>query len=232
MKWGTLYPPAYVNNLRHMVRRNLRRPHRFVCFTEDAAGIEPDIEVRPLPEVRLTNTTGRFWTKLGIFSSPLADLTGPVLWLDLDVVIVDSIDCFFEVPGAFCIIKEFSKRNGHRGGNSSVCRFEAGAHGSILEEFYRDPAEIDERFNGDQDFVSDHIKSLTYWPEEWCVSFKKHCLKKVPMCYFNRPKLPPGARIVAFHGHPKPPDAARGCFMRGGGAYYVRATPWVAEHWK
>ena len=30
MKWGTKYGPEYVNRLRSMVRRHLKRPHRFV----------------------------------------------------------------------------------------------------------------------------------------------------------------------------------------------------------
>jgi hypothetical protein len=231
MKWGTVYGPEYVNRLASMVRRQLARPHRFVCFTDDATGVAPGIETRPLPPVRREGTAGRFWNKLGIFSNPLADLTGPVLWLDLDVVIVDRIDCFFEVPGEFCIIREFENRAGRGGGNSSVCRFTAGAHAYILEEFYRDPAGIDARYAGDQDLVSATVKPLTFWPAEWCRSFKKHCLPPFPRCYFQRPFIPPGARIIIFHGHPNPPDAIRGCRVRHS-LKYARATPWVLDHWR
>ena len=39
MKWGTMYGPEYVNNLYHMVKRNLTPPFRFVCFTDNGEGI-------------------------------------------------------------------------------------------------------------------------------------------------------------------------------------------------
>jgi hypothetical protein len=231
MKWGSLYGPEYVNHLANMVRRHLGRPHRFVCFTDDCTGLAANVEALPLPAVRREGTKGRFWNKLGIFSNPLADLTGPVLWLDLDLVIVDHIDCFFEVPGDFCIIQEFENKVGRTGGNSSVCRFTAGAHAYILEQFYRNPVGNDARYQGDQDLITASVNPLTYWPTEWCRSFKKHCLPPVPRCYFQRPAIPAGARIIVFHGHPNPPDAIRGCLVRGG-IKYCRPTPWVAEHWR
>ena len=233
MKWGVLYEAAYVNHLRNMVRRNLGLKHRFICFTDDPAGLDSGIEVKPLPEVHAATGPERFWNKLGIFSNPLADLTGQTLWLDLDVVIVNSIDCFFELPGKFCIIqeREFRKQAGLNNGNSSVCRFEAGAHADVLEKFNRDPGGVAARYMFDQEFISATIKPLTFWPGEWCRSFKKHCLARPPGCYFSAPKIPSGARIIAFHGHPKPADAARGGWVRGG-IKYCRATPWIAEHWR
>jgi hypothetical protein len=229
MKWGTRYEPAYVNRLRRMVRRHLSLDHRFVCFTDDPGGIDSDIEIKPLPEVQSRPGPERYWNKLGIFTKPLADFTGPVLCFDLDLVIVDNLDCFFEHPGEFCIIREFRRDEGPPRGNMSVCRFEAGAYPHVLEEFQRDPASVEARFTFDQDFISASIKPLTFWPDEWCRSCKKHCLAPVPRCYFTAPRIPPGARIIVFHGHPKPPQAARGCLVRGG-IKYCRATPWIAEH--
>ena len=40
LKWGRKYGVDYVNILRDMVRRHLAVPHRFVCLTDDPAGIE------------------------------------------------------------------------------------------------------------------------------------------------------------------------------------------------
>ena len=231
MKWGKVYDATYVNRLQSMVRRNLKQSHRFVCFTDDPAGITPEVEVLPLPEIGFKAGPGRFWNKLGIFTRPLADLTGPVLWLDLDVVIVAELDCFFEFPGRFCIIKQYNDPDACLNGNSSVCRFEAGAHANVLEEFHRDPRAVDARFYSDQEFICATIRPLTFWPRDWCPSFKRQCLDPVPFCYFKTPRIPPGARIVVFHGHPKPSDAARGGFVRGG-IKYCRATPWIDEHWR
>lgn len=231
MKWGTPYGPEYVNRLHHMVRRHLHRPHRFVCFTDNPTGLDADIDAKPLPVVRDAEKYGPFWRKLGIFSAPLADLRGPVLWLDLDVVIVDSLDCLFDHPGEFLIIKDFREESGPKHGNSSVVRFEAGAHGYLLDKFYADPESVDAQFPGDQEFISTNVTSQAMWPKEWCVSFKKHCLPPFPQCWFRVPRIPPGARVVVFHGHPKPEDAARGC-RPPGFIKYCRATPWINEHWR
>ena len=105
MKWGTRYDAGYVNRLRGMVRRHLVQPHRFVCFTDDTNGLRPEVETRPLPRIEQPQgQEERFWQKLGTFARPLADLSGPTLFLDLDVIITSDIDCFFEQPGEFCII--------------------------------------------------------------------------------------------------------------------------------
>jgi hypothetical protein len=232
MKWGTRYGPEYVNHLASMVRRHLTLPHRFVCFTEDTTGIAAGVETRSLPAV-FPRGTGpeRYWNKLGIFARPLADINGPVLALDLDLVVVGSLDGFFEMEGRFCIIKDFSSRAGQLEGNSSACRFTAGAHPEVLEDYIRNPKAIEEEYWFDQHYISAKLRPVTFWPAEWCRSFKKHCLPPVPRCYFQRPTIPPGASIIVFHGHPNPPDAIRGCLVRGG-IKYCRPTPWVAEHWR
>ncbi|WP_223880828.1 hypothetical protein [Roseococcus microcysteis] len=68
MKWGTLYGPEYANRLHAMVRRNTRRPLRFVCFTEDATGLHPGIEVQPLPPIRIPAHHQRFpWRKMSLW---------------------------------------------------------------------------------------------------------------------------------------------------------------------
>ena len=71
MKWGTLYGPEDVNRLARQVRHHLRRPHRFICFTDDGAGIGEGVETRPLPELRLPDGSGDTrWRKLAPWGSP------------------------------------------------------------------------------------------------------------------------------------------------------------------
>ncbi len=119
IKWGRKYGPEYVNRLHAMVRRHLRRPHRFVCLTDDGTGIDAGIETHPIPQVGFAEFDSRQpwsfqhgWLKLTSFASPLYDLSGPTLFLDLDIVIVDALDPFFDHPGTFCVIREWDKRDG------------------------------------------------------------------------------------------------------------------------
>ena len=55
MKWGDKYSPDYVNILFNMVSRNLKNPFKFVCFTDDATGIDPKVETFDLPSLNLPN---------------------------------------------------------------------------------------------------------------------------------------------------------------------------------
>lgn len=106
MKWGNKYTASYVNKLYNMVKRHVTLPFRFVCFTDDAVGIKNNIEIFPIPtletnQILHTSTKERGWNKLLTFKAPLYDITGPVLFLDLDIVIVGNIDEFFTTPGEF-----------------------------------------------------------------------------------------------------------------------------------
>src|SRR5688572_2438108 len=93
MKWGHRYGPEYVNTLYSMLARYLALDHRLVCVTDDASGIRPEVECRSLPALALAPEWERSpWRKLSGFAPELADLADPVLFLDLDVVIVGGID--------------------------------------------------------------------------------------------------------------------------------------------
>jgi hypothetical protein len=234
MKWGVKYGPEYVNKLRSMVRRHLQRPHRFVCFTDDATGLDlaAGIEALPLPAMDLPPDKERGWRKLSTFASPLADLTGPVLFLDVDVVIVGALDDFFEPRGPFHIIHDWAKP-WRITGNSSVYRFEAGTQPELLANFIAQIDQVKREVRNEQEYLTremHRLGQLAYWPAEWCVSFKHNCLPVFPLNYFQVPRIPPGARIVVFHGHPNPDEAEIG---RGHGLLrHVRPTPWITEHWR
>ena len=139
MRWGTKFGPEYPNRLHAMVSRHLKRPHRFICMTDDARGMSAGIEARPLPDFDDPGGPERGWRKISTFRRPLFDLVGPTLFLDLDIVIVDSIDPLFDHAGEFLIIKDWV-RPWRPTGNSSVYRFEVGAHPELLDRFQREAA--------------------------------------------------------------------------------------------
>ena len=68
MKWGTLYGAADVNRLAAQVRRNLARPHRFICFTDDAAGLDAGVEPLPLPELGLPPEPSQTFSRAQVVS--------------------------------------------------------------------------------------------------------------------------------------------------------------------
>lgn len=238
IKWGKKYGPEYVNRLHSMVSRHLNRPYRFVCLTDDAQGIDPAIEVKPIPAIgfpefdeRKPWTFGHGWLKLTSFAKPLYDLEGRTLFLDLDIVIVDSLDPFFDQPGEFVVIKEWDKSDGT--GNTSVYLFTAGAHEDALDYLKTGYPKAVEDVRNEQEFITGYLGrqgKVSFWPDEWCRSFKRHCMRRGIMGWFAPPAIPPGARVIAFHGKPNPPDAIAGV----SGKWYRRVLPtaWVAEHWR
>ena len=76
VKWGDKYPAEYVHKLQNGVSRHLTIPHRFVCFTDDPAGLE--CETKPLPD-----GLDGWWNKVWLFKRGLFD--DRVIYLDLDI---------------------------------------------------------------------------------------------------------------------------------------------------
>ncbi|MFN3526099.1 MAG: hypothetical protein ACK4YU_08405 [Paracoccus sp. (in: a-proteobacteria)] len=247
MKWGTLYSSDDVNRLAAQVRRHLPRPHRFVCFTDDATGLDTHVEAMPLPELGLPEgSTDTRWRKLALFRPDLGGLSGTALFLDLDLVVVDDLTPFFELAGDVCIIRDDDlfrpkplrrlrpSRDAflHMVGNTSVFRFTIGAHPEVLETYLADPAGAAARYEHEQQMVSDILHRqgrLTYWPRAWCVSFKNHCVGRGLTSWLRDPACPPDARIVLFAGAPKMGDVLAG----RGGRWYRRIgnIDWLRQAW-
>ena len=248
MKWGTLYGPEDVNRLARQVRRHLRRPHRFICFTDDGAGIGEGVETRPLPELRLPDgSADTRWRKLALFNPDLGGFGGATaLFLDLDLIVVDDLAPFFDLAGDFLILRDDDlfrpkplrrvvparDRFLHMVGNTSVFRYRIGAHSEIVETYLADPRAAAARYEHEQQMVSDILNGqglLAYWPRGWCVSFKNDCVGRGLASYRADPRCPPGARIVLFAGSPKMAEVMAG----QGGRWYRRIgnIDWLRQAW-
>jgi hypothetical protein len=237
MKWGGRYPAAYVNCLWAMIKRNTARPTRLVCYTEDAAGIDPDVTTLPLLEMPLpANLAWRPWRKIALWAPELPGVSGDVLFLDLDIVITGSLDQFFDYEPAstFCVIQNWTQM-GSGIGNTSCYRFRVGAHSYIYENLRRDPSGITRAHPNSQTYISRTITEKTFWPASWCVSFKHTLIPRWPLNFFLPARLPGDTKVVCFTGKPDPDEARDGrwpapWYKR---IYkYVRPTPWIAEHWR
>jgi len=112
LKWGDRYGPHFVNRLYNGVKRHLTRDFRFLCFTDSKAGLRTGIEPYPLPSIGLPEAFSRTtWLKLGLFMDNLGDMQGDCMFLDLDLLITDKIDCFFDyMPGKKCIIHNWVQK--------------------------------------------------------------------------------------------------------------------------
>lgn len=234
LKWGTKYSADYVNRLYHMVSRNMTRPFRFHCLTEDPGGL--DNGVVPLALETSSEFAG-WWYKLSLFRQDFFGLSGNILYLDLDVVIVDNIDFLADLPGDFLIIRNWSR---NLMWNSSVMRFRSGKYPHIWNRFLEDRRNIMRSYNGDQEWIFACVPEAGNWPGDKIISYKKSLdsrafpmLRKLGLGRLGLKAparmdtaLPSGAAIVVFHGKPDPEDVAHGpCGL------WKRAS-FVARHWR
>ena len=255
MKWGSYYTADYVNRLYAGVRRNLVRPFRFVCMTDDSTGFVPGIEAVPFPEDPKVpgKSAPRKWpnifAKLAVFKDGFANLSGPTLFLDVDLIVTGPLDRFFAYkPGEFCIIHNWVERRKSLFrkipdiGNSSCFRFEAGKSNGVWETFLREkdiPGHA-ERFQlGSQKFQTYAMMKtgkVNWWPSDWVCSFKRQLIPVFPLNKIFVPWRPPkNASIVAFHGQPDMPQAIEGYYRKYDKPAKMhltcKPTKWILEYW-
>ena len=245
MKWGTRYGAQWVNRLHAMVKRNTTWDVRFVCFTDDPAGINRQVECQPLPQVAFdAERIGKYWPKLGLMQEGLGGLTGMTLFLDLDLVVIDSLDPFFTLPGRFLLIREW-KDPALGYGNSSVVRYFIGMEKAVLERFYDTPPEqiVTRYASKEQNFLTRAVDDATFWPSDWCVPFSHACLPANRVLrFFSTPAKPAGGKILVFFGSITPESAMRGeheVKKRVGTGMSLRPTQrrfrpaaWIADYWR
>lgn len=219
VKSGAKYPAEYVNRLRRMVARNLSCPHTFHCLTDDPRGVDEGIVLHPLTPP----DPGTCWNKLRLFEQGTAAPGTVILYLDLDVVVTGRLDDLLSWrPEEDFVGQPDWNRPLFPQFNSSVMRLQAGAHPEVADSFREKTSrgalqrrqEWDcttrsrekvvywrgwRRFGGDQEWITDALRPKKKvrsraFPPGWIVSYKKH----------GRHGLPAGAKIVVFHGSPKP----------------------------
>jgi hypothetical protein len=247
IKWGQgAYSADDVNRLFTALSVHSRLPVKFYCVTDDPTGISSDIVCIPLkPEPfddqmqeaskHATKKNGAL-KKIGIFRPGLIpDLDGPLLVLDLDIVITDDIGPLFDyAPGMVCMAPPFAKRTSPPTfGEGSVIRFDPSKHGFLYDEMARAPAAM-VAFGGgsEQSYTSGIARKhnmLANYPKSLVVSFKRQCCLPGPLKKWFAPRLPRGAAVVCFHGHPKAAEAVNG--YRSSDGTTTLPAAWLTKAW-
>lgn len=239
MKWGTLYPAEYVNVLYSAVKKHLPGPFRFVCLTDDASGFVPGIESYPIPEIGLEHRHwyDGAWPKIGLFSHQLYGLSGRALFIDLDMVILQDLTPFFEQPGDLVAIDEAAWHSDTAPPStmSSIFAYDIGKMGYLVERLQAERDMYVQKYTIEQTYLHGEVKDVRHWPRDWVISFKYHLRQPVLIDRFKAPKPPPAsAKILAFHGRPRPIDLIRptGKNWDRWPHYGKGAVGWMQDYWR
>ncbi|EGF24479.1 hypothetical protein [Rhodopirellula baltica] len=247
-RWLDAFPASYVTVLRNAVAANLNRPHRFVCVTDNVAGLTDGVEGVQMPDlgIPMQRQQKGCWPKLSILAPGVLPADEPTLYLDLDVMVNQNLDGFFdrlEAERGFHALREWNptlwnlaplKMRPDRGVQGSILGFFPGEQAQLFHRFNENQQECFERFPLDQDFLTENVEDVRYWPYEWTASFKWHCLKYYPFNQlFPEIKRPAKAKVVVFHGNPRPIDVVpQGDYYWGTKRKFGRGpVDWVRAYW-
>lgn len=244
--WGGAFAPEYVNRLHAAVLRNLTGQVRFACLTDDPQGIASGVEIirivpddftRRLEAARLASERrGPMLKTLMRKPGIIPDLQGPVLSLDLDVIITGSLDPLMSyAPGKVCMRRVWTTPSRRVGlGNSSVVRFDPALHGYLYDRLAANTEDETIRHHGSEQaylsYAADEAGDFEPFPDDWIASFKYDCRPRRPLNLVLPPRLPPEARVVCFHGRPKMAEAIDG--YRAGPLHSTLPADWIRNNWR
>lgn len=218
------FGPETVNILRSMVDRHYLQPHRFICVTDNPAGIDADVEIVPLwtDLADLPSPHGRgqpsCYRRLKMFSAEAEKIFGRrFVSLDLDCVITGDLGPLWDTNADFQIWGDTNPTTHY---NGSMILMNAAARREVWDDFdpARSPglAKASGQFGSDQGWISHRLgPGETKWTRADGVYSYRNELA------LNGGHLPRNARVVFFHGRfdPWSPEIQR-------------KHAWVREHWR
>ena len=202
----SVYDPLWVKRLHHGVDKYMNVPYEFVCLSD------VDVHCDRIPLEHLDVNVDGWWSKLELFRP--GQFIGPVLYLDLDTLIVGSLDSMF-AQSDFRIVRDFLVNNNF---NSSVMSWSGDDMAEVYKDFFekrqnhiteKDIRRI--RGIGDQAYIQLKVQELgipvELYEHDTVVSYKKHLKSGIH---------PSTTKVIAFHGRPKMNET----------------TDWTGEYWR
>ena len=188
LRSGGDYNASHVAILEASVKKHLSVEHSFVCLSDVECGVE---------RIPLTDGWSGWWSKLELFKIP-----GPVIYFDLDTIIINNLDSIVEkmLAPEFCILRDvfIGKKDPHSM-QSSVMSWR-GDMSELYKTFLESPEKYIKLYKGDQDFIYAQLGKTraAYYQDilpNNIMSYKAHLRGK---------PTPPETKIVIFHGLPRP----------------------------
>lgn len=212
---GTAYSWTYVECLYNMLSRHITPGIRLHVYTEADRPVPKPMIKHVLDPWTIASPKKSWWYKMQLFNP--AHHAGPLLYFDLDTVIVNNIDWIWQQPTAyFWAIRDFKYlwRPNHTGINSSVMWWNTQHYQNIWDIFaQQDLATTMRKYPGDQDYISAVIpqNQRRYFDANRVQSWRWQCLdggydfrKRRHQAPGTGTQITDSTSIMIFHGNPKP----------------------------
>lgn len=220
------YAPETVLVLRDSIQRNYPDPHRFVCVTDDPAGLD-DVETLPIwtdhSEFKHPNNPDvhpACYRRLKVFAPEMRKMFGDrFVCLDLDCVIVGDLRPLWNRKEDFVGLAGTQPPNYY---NGSMFLMTAGSRARVWDEFNGNPkhciwtAKRAGHYGSDQAWMSHALgaSEATWTTADGVYSYRLHIKPHGGV-------LPQDARLVTFQG-------------KGGDPWtpaLFDSMPWIQKHW-
>lgn len=190
LKAGGVYTEEWVYALRRGVARNLDQPFEFACLSDRSLGVQWE---------KLEHNWRGWWSKIELFRPGL--FRGPVVYFDLDTLILGDVSDLASYRGPFAMLSDFYAP---KMAASGVMAWTPGLHTEAIYHAFVKQSSQGHVPNGRSDYwyaknapKPERLQDL--FPGQ-IVSFKAHA----------KAGAPAGARVLCFHGKPRPNDPAAG----------------------
>lgn len=214
---GTGYEWIYVDRLYDMVKFNTTRNFRFHVYTEESRPVPTHMIKHSLIDwPGVSGPKRSWWYKMQLFDP--ANNHGPLLYLDLDLIITKNIDWIWKLDlEYFWAVNDFRRifRPGRQDINSSVMYWNRDRHSALIWHQFntRNFSTILRKYKGDQEFLNDIIdqSDLRFFDVNKIKSYrweiKDGGLNPKKRTYYmpnTGSHLETDTSLVVFHGTPKP----------------------------
>lgn len=225
---GNVYDWEYVEKLYNMLNRHISVGVKLHVYTEQHRSVPAPFIKHELIDWGISGARRGWWYKIQLFNS--VHHAGPLLYFDLDTVIVDNIDWIWNLPlKYFWALQDFKClwRPGFQGINSSVMWWDTRNFDYVWKNFQSDNlSSIMKQHAGDQDYLTREINSklLRFINPDRVKSWRWQCLnggynfkQKIYYTPGVGTQIPDYTSVLIFHGKPKPADIK---------------DPIITQHWQ
>jgi RimJ/RimL family protein N-acetyltransferase len=212
---GTGYGWEYVDRLYNMLTRHISVGVRLHVYTEEHRDVPAPYIKHSLLNWGIGGPKKSWWYKMQLFNTDYH--RGPLLYFDLDTVIVDNLDWIWQLPlHQFWTVRDFKYlwKPTNYSVNSSIMWWDTQMFDHVWRNFKSQELDrIISKYHGDQDYITEVIPTgdRRFFDQEQVKSWRWQCFdggynfaQKRHLAPNTGTVITHPTSVMVFHGKPKP----------------------------